>query len=572
MDHARLIGRTIAGQYRVDALLGKGGFGAVYRAWDVALERPVAIKTIHAHHAGQLADRFRREAKVQARLRHPATVRLLSYGIEPDGLAYAVLEFVEGRTLGAELRQRGPLDAEAVAAIFGPLLDALDEAHGLGIVHRDLKPGNIMLTETRRGREVRLLDFGIAKLLADAEPSAELTEEGVVLGTLAYMSPEQAGQQPIVPASDLYSLGCVLYLCVTGDKPYRGPTREVLISHLRAPPPPLPARVPAPLAAVIQQAMAKPLGERFSSAAQMKAALDGALDALRAEQDALFETVVDQPAWAASDPTPAPPWPAPDAERETRATRSTPRERRGGWAAALVAGLLMLVPLIAWLTADDDTPGVHAVREAPGAGAAGTPAGSAASPVGDADAPPAAADAAEDTFGDAQPDAAAEPADARSTAADGTAGRSEGAAPPSVDAAERPPIAAREAAGPTPPARETPPPPVRAEIARAPAAARLRQPDEDNPREAAVTTMQPPEPGARADSPRVKRPRPTPTAAEVLARIDRALEGCDRCDHVEQLLAELGALEPGAVPAARRRYLRRCRLPVRGSCVLGGDR
>ncbi len=269
-----LVGRVVGGQFRIDGLIGQGGFGAVFRAWDLSLERPVAVKVIA--HAGveALAARFHREAQVQARFRHPAIVRLLYFG-EDAGLCFMVQELVEGRTLRAVVNREGPLAPDRVVRLFASLLDALDEAHGEGVVHRDLKPANIMLVEGRRGEEVRLLDFGIAKIIEQSDAIETLTATGAVIGTPAWMSPEQATRQPVTPAADLYAIGCVMYYALTGRKPFTGTPVQILMDHANRAPDPLPATVPAPLAAVVRRAMAKRPGDRFPSADAMKAALEG---------------------------------------------------------------------------------------------------------------------------------------------------------------------------------------------------------------------------------------------------------------------------------------------------------
>ncbi len=267
-----LIGRAIGGQYRIEALIGRGSFGAVYRALDEQLDRQVAIKVI-AHAAADLvADRFRREAQLQARLRHRAIVRLLHFG-EDDGLFYMVQEYVEGQTLANVVRRQGPLTPERACNLFGVLLEALGEAHDEGVVHRDLKPANIMVVNGRRGEEPRLLDFGIAKIFEESDAIEALTASGMVIGTPAWMAPEQATRQAITPATDIYSTGCVLFYALTGQKVFAGTPVQVILDHVKTPPPRLPDHVPEALAQVVYRALAKAPADRFPSALAMADAL-----------------------------------------------------------------------------------------------------------------------------------------------------------------------------------------------------------------------------------------------------------------------------------------------------------
>lgn len=285
MQHPEsLIGATLDGKYRLDALLGVGGFGAVYRGWHLRLELPVAVK-IAFRVEGAFGERFRREARVLMRLHHPHIVRVYDYDRTADGLVYLVQEFVAGRTLNAVILERGPLPPSDVVELGRQVLSALAAAHSVGIIHRDIKPDNLMLTGSIEAPCLRLLDFGIAKLHQIGSGEAELTQTGKLIGTPAYMAPEQIRGQP-VPASDLYAVGIMLFFLLTGQRPYPYPIPQVLISHLQDPIPQLPSEVPPNLARVVHRAMAKTPFDRYVSADEMRTALLGAVTATESQRAA----------------------------------------------------------------------------------------------------------------------------------------------------------------------------------------------------------------------------------------------------------------------------------------------
>lgn len=210
-----LVGTILDGKYRLERILGEGGFGVVYAARHVRLDRAVAVKLLHPHCAEdvQAVERFVREARATAALSHPNVVTVRDVDAAPDGSVYIVLELLEGESLAQHLARRGPLSSIETMSILAPILDALDAAHRMGIVHRDVKPGNVFLSHDASGRVVpKLLDFGVAKLAG-----ATLTTTGTVLGTLAYTAPEQArGERRVGPWSDVWSVAVMLYECLTG--------------------------------------------------------------------------------------------------------------------------------------------------------------------------------------------------------------------------------------------------------------------------------------------------------------------------------------------------------------------
>lgn len=248
------IPQIIAGRFRIEREIGKGGMGTVYRASHLGLARRVAVKVLKKDIASnpEVAERFMREARTMARLRHPGAAMIFDAGRLADGRPFIVMEYVEGETLAETLAREGTLTPEYAVRIASEICDVLAEAHNLGIVHRDLKPSNIMLN----GRGVCVLDFGIAKVLAttaDATKTHATTESGLVIGTPRYMSPEQCMGQPVGPASDLYSVGVLLYEMLAGRPPFVDQLASaVLVKQATAIPPALLALRPdAPRALVM---------------------------------------------------------------------------------------------------------------------------------------------------------------------------------------------------------------------------------------------------------------------------------------------------------------------------------
>ena len=221
---AMSIGAVIDNKYRVDAVIGQGGMGAVFRAWDLRLERPVAIKVVRAD---LIADpdsraRFRRESQIVARLQHPSIVTVFDYGTLPDGAAYLVMEFVPGEDLRHLMTREGRLAGPRTAELLHGICAGVESAHQSGIFHRDLKPENILLPESGTGPKV--LDFGVAKLTPQANTTqgGTLTVGGTIVGTPAYMSPEQLRGDAVDARTDVFSLGVMTYEMLMGRLPYGG--------------------------------------------------------------------------------------------------------------------------------------------------------------------------------------------------------------------------------------------------------------------------------------------------------------------------------------------------------------
>jgi hypothetical protein len=223
MPAAMGVGVVVDGKYRVDAVIGQGGMGAVFRAWDLRLERSVAIKVVRAD---LLADpdsraRFRRESQIVAKLQHPAIVTVFDYGTLADGAAFLVMEFVPGEDLRSLLKRERKLGADRMVGLMSGIAGGVDSAHKSGIFHRDLKPENILLPESGTGPKV--VDFGVAKLTAaPGTESGHMTTRGTIVGTPAYMAPEQLRGDAVDGRADVFSLGVMAYEMLTGKLPYGG--------------------------------------------------------------------------------------------------------------------------------------------------------------------------------------------------------------------------------------------------------------------------------------------------------------------------------------------------------------
>jgi len=275
-----LLGRVIDARFEIQQRIGRGGMGAVYRAWQRSVDREVAIKVIDARLSNDrvAAKRFLREARLASRLSHPAIVVVHDFGQTDDGVLYLAMEMLRGKTLAAAIATRAMTPRRAIKIAL-QLCDALEAAHRQDIVHRDLKPQNVVVLDDPPGRDLcKVLDFGLAKSLVHDESA--VTRSDAILGTPLYMAPEAIQGHAADGRTDLYSLGCILHELLSGLPPFRdNAPNMVLAMHLSEPPPELPSTVPATLAALVRELLAKAPADRPATATAVRDRLAEMLDA-----------------------------------------------------------------------------------------------------------------------------------------------------------------------------------------------------------------------------------------------------------------------------------------------------
>ena len=280
--------RLLSGRYRLEAVLGRGGMGVVYRATDLLMKRAVAVKLIRAADGSviddEIAGRFMREAKHTARLHHEHIIELFDLGRTNEGSLYFVMELLDGESLSARIRRERQLSPESTVHIGTQICAALQVAHASSVIHRDLKPANVMLV-SRAGDDdfVKVLDFGVAKSMS-GDQQTQLTHTGMLVGTLEYMAPEQIMGRPVDARTDIYALGIVLYRMLCGKPPFRdGGVPALVHAHLNTRPKPLSEMVngvPAALDQVVLRCLAKAPEARFGSMAELARALTRAVPSL----------------------------------------------------------------------------------------------------------------------------------------------------------------------------------------------------------------------------------------------------------------------------------------------------
>lgn len=288
-DQLLKLGTVVADRYEVNALLGRGGFGEVYRARHTGTHEMVALKVLRPELLAESAavDRFTAEARLCASLRHPNTVRVFDFGQTPEKALYLAMEFLEGESL-EEILARGPLPPKRAVHIVNQVLRSLSEAHGRKIVHRDLKPDNVFVGSLAGEADfVHVIDFGIAKFLAEGA-NAALTQAGAIIGTPHYMSPEQIRGETLDARADLYSVGVLLFRCLSGRHPYDGDTTfAILAAHLTEALPSLqPYHIDRCLEAIVVRALSRDRQARYATADLFRAALEHWQASASAEVDA----------------------------------------------------------------------------------------------------------------------------------------------------------------------------------------------------------------------------------------------------------------------------------------------
>lgn len=295
-QNADWVGKVVGGRFKVKRVLGEGGMGIVYEGEQQMgnTVRRVAIKTLHAHLSKDesVLQRFHRECGTVAQLVHPNTIKFYDFGKESDGTLYIAMEFINGQSLDRVLEADGPMSPARAVKILKQVCGALDEAHDLGVIHRDLKPENIVLTEQLGNRDfVKVLDFGIAARTesADAQREAKLTQQGMVLGTPPYMSPEQFTGVELDRRSDVYSLGVLTYELLTGQLPFSANTPwQWATQHMTAQPFPIDQRphggaIPRAMRQAVMRALEKEPAARPATAGEFFGALEQGMSGLVAE-------------------------------------------------------------------------------------------------------------------------------------------------------------------------------------------------------------------------------------------------------------------------------------------------
>jgi serine/threonine protein kinase len=361
-------GQMLSGRYRLTRRIAAGGMGEVWRADDTRLERVVAIKMLHSGLAedSDFRHRFLQEARTLASLSQPGIVNLYDTCDETDdhgrNVSYLVMEYVAGHPLSAVVSEHGVLDPRETMRLVHQVARGLDAAHRAGIIHRDIKPANILID---RAGDATVVDFGIARRHGDVA----LTATGSVMGTVDYASPEQLHGEELTGASDIYSLGVVAYECLTGRPPFPGNSvAGIITAHLTRQPPPLAARIPEPIAAVVMRALAKDPHRRFDSAAQFARACRDAAFAQPSPPRQPSTVPLPQEPQVPSPPRPAarqPATPAPsgrfdrddDHDEEQPVDRRAPAGRRTTLIAVLVALVVLLGAGAVYFAFQPDTGG-----------------------------------------------------------------------------------------------------------------------------------------------------------------------------------------------------------------------
>src|SRR6266550_5118492 len=299
-----LIGQVFDGKYRLQEPLGGGGMGTVYRATHLLIERPVAIKVLSQRFVGDhtAQERFRREARAAGRMHHPNAVSVNDFGTTEDGWLYIVMELLEGRTLRDLLAREAPLDPARAVSFMLQTSSAVGAAHDANLIHRDLKPANIFIEQRpNMPAVVKVLDFGVARFIVEEHEDDDfntLTQVGAIIGTPRYMSPEQCSGLPLTPASDVYSLGIILYEMLTGEVPFSAETPLAVamkqVSEAPRVPRDIVPSIPRKLEQLVLHALAKNPGDRPGNANEFRRKLHTVAEELGLEHaDSLITPSMD---------------------------------------------------------------------------------------------------------------------------------------------------------------------------------------------------------------------------------------------------------------------------------------
>jgi serine/threonine protein kinase len=298
-------GAVLKDTYRIEAELGSGGMGTVFRATHIGLDKTMAVKVLspRAISSPESLARFGREAKVAGKVNHPAMTHVIDFGVE-QGTPYIVMEYVDGMELAEFIERHGAMPPRQAVAVMRQIVSLLHAAHTLGIVHRDLKPANIKVVQAGPDDGqlfVKVLDFGIAKVIGDI--SGQLTSEGMMVGTPAYMAPEQISGKPIDGRTDLYAAGLIFHELLSGVRAFQGETiARILHAQLNEPPPPVSLPLPDVLRQTLQKFYEKRPEDRFQDAAQADRALMACEEALRSSPVSAAPSTVPPQGGAARSP------------------------------------------------------------------------------------------------------------------------------------------------------------------------------------------------------------------------------------------------------------------------------
>ncbi len=346
-DLRDLVGQTLAGRYRIEALIGVGGMAAVFRAHHQGLKRDLAVKVLHPNLSAnsEMSARFEREARSASRLDHPNCVQVTDFGSTEDGMMYMVMQLLEGEELTGVLGRR--LSAPRAVELVMQILRGLEHAHGKGVIHRDIKPENVFVTRDHEGDEVlKLVDFGIAKL-TDASVDTHKTSAGLVFGTPAYMSPEQAMGVEADSRADLYSTGILFYQMLSGRLPIDNEDPVALVRmQVAVDPDPLPTSVPPVIAGVVGRMLEKDRDHRFQTATEVIETLESIEPMLVDEH--ISDVEITSPA---SDPGTT------GVEIIRAPTKATPKARHPMWKIGAAVGAAVLVGaavMVVRASGDDD--------------------------------------------------------------------------------------------------------------------------------------------------------------------------------------------------------------------------